>query len=122
MLMMAHSHNQSHASSQTDSSQETNKCLPKFLALKTCQTHGNLISRRSDTILIGHFIDILSVRCPPSSFLNQVRLVPVSPQVTAKPYSIVLAPIFVITQSGSYFTGNICLYLFSFHIHLLIYL
>ena len=106
----------------TNRLKSTNKCLPKFLALKTCQTHGNLISRRSDTILIGHFIDILSVRCLPSSFLNQVRLVPVSPQVTAKPYSIVLAPIFVITQSGSYFTGNICLYLFSFHIHLLIYL
>ena len=122
----------------TNRLKSTNKCLPKFLALKICQTHGNLISRRSDTILIGHFIDILSVRCLPSSFLNLILLPwyrwvlgpesgqispPISarPQVTAKPYSIVLAPIFVITQSGSYFTGNICLYLFSFHIHLSTY-
>ena len=56
---------------------------------------------------------------PSSSSLNQAMSVSVSPQKTAKQYSIVivLAPIFVITQSSSYFTGNICLHLFFFHIH-----
>ena len=101
----------------TNRLKSTNKCLTKFLALKICQTHRYLMSgsfRRSDVKeLIGDFVDIYLLF--PESGHDGLRVSARDSQAIF--HCIVLAPIFVITQSSSYFTGNICLHLFFFHIH-----